>query len=209
MQIGCGRTPSLSEARDFFVGERVYGWGMLPCPHYLYLLMGGGGSLEVPSSIIKSTPLRSAPCCVIVFVSRSQHPHVRYPPVPHAVPPRPWRGAAPRPAPTEAPAPSWGARTSSAPRATCGWAPRHGGTGGGTRPQGCPRAGPGPRGGLRPPWGSRSVVGERGASSVLGLPPRLKWVKKEKKRARSQLGTWLTCLEEVGTCGELRQVGVN
>lgn len=59
------------------------------------------------------------------------------------------------------------------------------------RDMAAPGAGPGlrgalgpgraPGGGLRPPWGSRSVVGERGASSVLGLPPRLKWVKKEKK----------------------------
>lgn len=186
---------------------------MYPLPLSAPGTVGAGlQGLEVPSSIIKSPPLRSAPSCVM-FSYRSQPPA-------RAIFADTSRSPAPSPRPVT--------RRRSPPRADGSAGAIMGGknkqrTKGNLRvsaatwrhrgrapASGVPSGRAGPPGGLRPPWGSRSVVGERGASSVLGLPPRLKWVKKEKKkRERSQLGTWLTCLEEVGTCGELWQGGVN
>lgn len=142
---------------------------------------GGGGSLEVPSSIIKSTPLRSASCCVIVFVPVSTPPCAISAGTSGSPAPPVTRRRSPPRADGSAGAIMGGKnkqRTKGNLRVSAAtW--RHRGR---DPASGVPSGRAGPPGGLQPPWGSRSVVGERGASSVLGLPPRLKWVKKEKKK---------------------------
>lgn len=64
MQIGRGRAPSLSKAREFSLGKRAYGCGMLRWLRYhcLHRVQQGPGSLEVHSSIIKGTLLSPGVC---------------------------------------------------------------------------------------------------------------------------------------------------